>query len=270
MTQPVPPDDVTQPPEPVVDETLTPLEAAFYTLVLAALTSWLGSVANRILAPFRRLGQPVNPVALWAEQPKWDAEVKVMVNWLRDNAAPHGWDRFAEDNPTIDLGPLPSNDAFVAVHLAQVANHLVRIPEEVFDQVIAAVVDGHNEGENLEQIAERIEGILTVTGSENWPARARVISVTETNGAANSGWLAAAIHSEELTGQRLDKEWLASHDDRVRIAPDGGHLAADGQRRPLRQPFLVGGEPLMYPGDKSGSAWNVINCRCAATTTEAR
>lgn len=265
MTQPVPPEDVTQPPEPVVDETLTPLEAAFYALVLAALTAWLTSVLSRILAPFR-LGGAIDPSALWSLQPQWNAEVKILVSWLHDNAAPHGWDRFDEDNEVPGLGPLPSNDAFVAAHLAQVANYLVRIPEEVFDLVIADVVDGHNSGENLEEIAARIEDTLNITGSENWPARARVISVTEVNGAANSGWMAAAIHTEELTGQRLQKEWLASHDNHVR--PE--HRAADGQRRPLRQTFTVGGEPLMYPGDKSGSAWNVINCRCAATTTEAR
>jgi hypothetical protein len=27
-------------------------------------------------------------------------------------------------------------------------------------------------------------------------------------------------------------------------------------------PFLVGGEPLQFPGDPSGSTWNIINCRC--------
>lgn len=266
MTQPVPPEDVTQPPEPVADETLTPLEAAFYLLVLAALTAWLKSVLAKILAPLR-IGGSIDPSAIWSEQPRWNEEVKGLVSWLERNAATHGWGRFGDEADIPGLGPLPSNDAHVVAYLAQVANYLVRIPEEVFDLVIADIVDGHNEGENLEEIAARIEDTLNITGSENWPARARVISVTEVNGAANAGWMAAAIHGEELTGQRLEKEWLATMTDtHTRIE----HKAADGQRRPLRQPFLVGGELLMQPGDKSGSAWNVINCRCAATTTEAR
>jgi hypothetical protein len=32
---------------------------------------------------------------------------------------------------------------------------------------------------------------------------------------------------------------------------------------PIDEPFIVSGEELMYPGDPSGSAGNVINCRCA-------
>ena len=28
-------------------------------------------------------------------------------------------------------------------------------------------------------------------------------------------------------------------------------------------PFLVGGEQLLYPGDPAGSSENVINCRCS-------
>ena len=55
-----------------------------------------------------------------------------------------------------------------------------------------------------------------------------------------------------------EKEWLSTKDDRVRIE----HLEVDGQVVPIDEPFIVGGEELMYPGDASGSAGNVINCRC--------
>lgn len=259
MTQPVPPDDVAQPPEPVVDETLTPLEAAFYALVLAALTVWLSLVAARILRPF-------NLGAFWSTIPAWSAEVSKLVAWLRGNAAPHGWERFDEDNPDVDLPEFPSTDAFIVAHMARVANYLVRIPEEVYDAIVAEIADGQTDGDSIEEIAERIDNILRITGSENWPARARVISITEVNGSANAGWFAAALQTEEILGQRLNKEWLSASDTHVRPA----HRDADGQRQPLRQPFRVGGELLMYPGDKSGSPENVINCRCAATTTEAR
>ena len=54
------------------------------------------------------------------------------------------------------------------------------------------------------------------------------------------------------------KVWLTNISDRTRDS----HIDADGQKRPLSQPFNVDGEQLEYPGDPSGSAENTINCRC--------
>ena len=58
---------------------------------------------------------------------------------------------------------------------------------------------------------------------------------------------------------QLKKEWIASFDDRTRDA----HAQADGQIVMQSDPFLVGGEQLLYPGDPAGSSENVINCRCS-------
>ena len=56
--------------------------------------------------------------------------------------------------------------------------------------------------------------------------------------------------------------WNTVGDDRVRDAhADDG----EGQTVPAGQPFLVGGEELMYPGDPAGSDWNIMNCRCWTT-----
>ena len=41
-----------------------------------------------------------------------------------------------------------------------------------------------------------------------------------------------------------------------------GTVDADGQVRAIGDTFDVDGEQLAYPGDPSGSAGNVINCRC--------
>ena len=264
MTQPVPPDDVTQPPEPVVDETLTPLEETFYALVLAALTVWLAAVTLKILTPWRRFRQPPDLSSFWSTQPLWDAEVNKLVAWLNDNAAPHGWDRFDDEFPRVNLPQYPSTNAFVAAHLAQVKNYLVRIQDEVYNQIFAEVVDGHNDGDSLEEIAERIENVLRITGSENWPARARTISITEVNGSANAGWFAGALQTQEMLGIALNKEWLNSHDNNVRSEHRNVKTV------PLVEPFLVGGFPMMYPGVKTAPAHLVISCRCAVTTKEAR
>jgi hypothetical protein len=179
VTQPIPPTDTATPPEPVVVEELTPVEAAFYALVLAALGAWLAATAAKVLSPWNLYRLAPNPAALWSLIPDWTARVRVMATWLREEAAPEGWSRwFRERGGDLDI-PFPSTDAFIASHIAQVENYLVRIPEEVFNLVMADVVDGHNAGESFEDIAARIEDTLNLTGSENWPARARVIAVTE-------------------------------------------------------------------------------------------
>ena len=207
MTQPLPATDTTTPPEPVVVEELTPVEAAFYAIVLAALASWLTLVAAKVLSPFRLYGMAPTPDAIWSTVPAWAVETRKLVTWLKDHAAPVGWTRWFDSVPGTDM-PYPSTNAHIAAHLAMVENYLVRIPEEVFNLIIADVVDGHNAGESFEEIAARIERTLNVTGSENWPNRARVIAVTETNGVQNAGWYAAGLRTEELLGTRQWKQWL--------------------------------------------------------------
>jgi len=62
------------------------------------------------------------------------------------------------------------------------------------------------------------------------------------------------------------KEWLATPDRRTRPT----HLRAWADYSeggtpgpiPIDQPFIVGGEQLMFPGDPSGSCENVCQCRC--------
>lgn len=259
MTQPLP-------PEEPVDETLTPLEVAFAALVLAALASWLAAVSAAVLRPWRLFGLAPDPTALWGFVPQWTQAVKGLVAWLRDNAAPHGWEREDDEQPDVDLPVFPSSDSFVAAHLAAVANYLVRIPDEVYNLVFAEIADGHANGESLEQIAERVDRVLSVTASERWPRRARTIAVTEVVGASNAGWLAAAFQTEQILGTELEKEWIHSRDPQVRRE----HREAGGQRRRLREPFLVGGVPMMYPGDKSAPPELVIECRCSAATREPR
>jgi uncharacterized protein with gpF-like domain len=61
------------------------------------------------------------------------------------------------------------------------------------------------------------------------------------------------------------KYWLTARDNRVRE----DHVEA-GERYdidhpiPQDEPFIVGGEELMYPLDPRGSPGNTIRCRCIA------
>ena len=86
--------------------------------------------------------------------------------------------------------------------------------------------------------------------------RAARTAVTE---AENAGRQAAADELEKK-GVIMGKRWIATHDSRTRDE----HLEADGQIVENNKPFVVGGEELMFPGDKSlgASGWNLYNCRC--------
>jgi hypothetical protein len=85
--------------------------------------------------------------------------------------------------------------------------------------------------------------------------RAAKISRTEVHTGTNT-----AIHeSVRALGTIDEKEWLAAMDIRTRQE----HMDADGERVGMNEMYMMTGEPMRYPGDPAGSAWNVIHCRCA-------
>jgi hypothetical protein len=63
-----------------------------------------------------------------------------------------------------------------------------------------------------------------------------------------------------------EKTWITMGDNRVRKEKLGGHQAANGQRRRLKEPFIVQGQMLRHPGDTSLGATldNIIECRCVS------
>ena len=87
--------------------------------------------------------------------------------------------------------------------------------------------------------------------------RAMQISRTETVFASNTGRRAGAM----ATRLPIAKTWMTMDDPNVRH----DHAMVDGQTRELNQPFLVGGEFMMFPSDYTmgATAGNIINCRCA-------
>lgn len=89
--------------------------------------------------------------------------------------------------------------------------------------------------------------------------QSEMLARTDLNGLANGASVAAA----RVAGV-TQKTWLTAADERVREE----HMDANGQTVPAEQPFMVGGEQLMYPGDPSGSDENVINCRCTVIYAE--
>lgn len=112
-----------------------------------------------------------------------------------------------------------------------------------------SLIKGFIAGEGERDLAKRVEDIMTLSKRQ----RAGTIARTEIFGVVNRS------HHMTLVENGIErKEWLTARDERVRPA----HLDADGQVVETNQPFVVGGEHLMYPGDPNGSPGNTVNCRC--------
>jgi len=128
----------------------------------------------------------------------------------------------------------------------------------------SALAEGHDAGDSPAQLKARLVSAFTTDGSNLGPGRAERIARTEATRAWNAGQFAAG---QALTGpdRPLVKQWVTRNDERVRAE----HRDANGQLRLFDDPFTVGGEELLYPGDPRASADLTIQCRCIMRTATA-
>jgi hypothetical protein len=222
--------------------------------VWAALSEWLVITGRRVL----RNDAPPDLDAIWARVPAWREAVELILQGEIFKALGLAFARLLGSD--YDW----SQRVFMARYLAEVRNRLVRVPDEVYDLVAGAISQGVNLGEGIPELSRRVDEILSTSGSDRWPNRATVIARTETIGALNAGRTDAFHAVAEETGGRFEMVWLATLGTRTRPS----HRRADGQRVPLGSPFIVGGFPLMFPGDPTGPPQEVIQCRCSALLVE--
>ena len=134
-----------------------------------------------------------------------------------------------------------------------VRRKITSITDTTRARIVSIVDRGYQDGLGVAEIARGLRDAIPAMSQ----IRGALISRTEVHGAANFG---ADVAARE-TGLNLRKEWVAAADERTRE----DHAAAGGQTVGMDDAFDVGGESLMYPGDPSGSAENVINCRCSTS-----
>lgn len=212
-----------------------------------SLTSWLDR-----LRPAVTRGGGVDPSRVAEFQGPWTDAVNVEILPEIGGVLGDAWRR------VTDAGN-PRTDPYVAEYLNAAGNRLVRLPDEVYSLIVREVERGITEGLSLDTVTENVQTVLTSTGSEYWPNRARTVARTETMGAVNAGvFRAAELDAQERGDVAPFKRWISTEDKRTRPT----HVEADGQRTLLRSTFTVGGAQLLFPGDPSGPAAEVINCRC--------
>lgn len=135
---------------------------------------------------------------------------------------------------------------------AQQAENAASVPGRVKDK-IAAAIGGAGDDAGTAMLRGTVRTVIAASSPEMRDlAREKGYQAA---GVMNDAALAAA---DDTGDEELEKTWLATLDGATRAT----HWAADGQRVPKDGEFTVGGESLRYPGDPSGSAAEIANCRC--------
>jgi hypothetical protein len=124
----------------------------------------------------------------------------------------------------------------------------------------SAVMKAANSGEPIP--ADLVNKMVTAYKNRALRYRAETIARKETITSLHTAQEQAmqqAIGKGAVAANTVTYVWRTAHDNRVRDT----HRAMDGQVKKQGQPFITGGGALLlYPGDPSGPAEEVIGCRC--------
>lgn len=120
-------------------------------------------------------------------------------------------------------------------------------------KITSVVTSSIMQGKSIKGISDDLQRDIPTMNRTSAIRAAR----TAVTGAQNAGRLDSYIAAEQM-GIEMERVWIATLDNRTRH----DHAVADGQIVGVEEPFDVGGENLMFPGDPSGSGWNIYNCRC--------
>lgn len=190
---------------------------------------------------------------LAAIEEAWRAELLTTVDpaiaRVYEEGARDARELLAELAEAVPVTPVDQRALAAEVYLGEADNRLRGIGTDLWRTTRLELSTGLAAGEDIDQLARRVRGVLATTD-----VRARTIARTEVIGASNAGQLTQM----QASGLVAAKTWLATADSRTRLS----HRAASGQTVPLDGQFTVGGARLAHPGDPTGPADEVVNCRC--------
>jgi Phage Mu protein F like protein len=166
-------------------------------------------------------------------------------NFLPDVMTFFAADEDEEETITFDL----DDPAFLEQLEERFASYRL-LQDTTDDTVMDIILQGAINRLSIDTIAKQIED-----STDFKEARAYTTARTETlnaaRGANRHGWEQADVVDEH--------EWRTGGKN-IRSA----HRSANGQRKPMKEPFIISGHRLMYPGDSSmgAPADMIINCKC--------
>lgn len=222
-----------------------------------AFKSWLQTIETDVLRTIRE-SRP-NGAETSLQRGLFDSLSKVMdITRLEENAhkafggaikkairtgIDQATDVLSKAGVTIDAGKIAE------MAKAQVTRLAGLITKTTRDDVLNKVKRLAEQGLTAVEIASAIKDTFTGYKEE----RAKTVAITETTLAANTG----ALSVFEAAGVER-KQWVTQLDGRVRET----HSKAHGQKRDMRDKFVVGGYEISYPGDPEAPGSETVNCRC--------
>jgi HK97 family phage portal protein len=182
------------------------------------------------------------------ELARWIREFRVVMRPIyRDIIAAAGQDGLAQTGVGMAFDVL--DPRVVRFMERQIQRFAEEVNQTTWDALRVSLGESIAAGEDVLKAADRVNTIMGDRIRSSAEAIARTEVGTAVNGGQEEGWRQSGV----VGGKR----WLSAIDDRTR--PD--HVAAHDQAVAMDEPFTVGGEQGMYPGDFP-SARNVVNCRC--------
>lgn len=140
--------------------------------------------------------------------------------------------------------------AYLAILSATRVTRVSRSVKKQLRETLSHVTDNPN----FKNMSERKQAQVIQRRVKRFSiARAARIARTEVHVAANSA-------TNEIASRHGMKKKVWASAQQARTRPT--HAAANGQEVGMDEDFTVGGYPLKHPGDPSGPAKEVINCRC--------
>lgn len=224
-----------------------------------ATSSWLASAAGVTVA-----FDVANPRALaWLEQQRFDlveaitAEQREVLRQALLDGSRRGL------NPRQQAAALGDSLGLTRQQQAAVANYR-RLLEQGSKRALARRLHDDKVTDVRNLTPRQIDRLVASYRARMVRYRAEVVARTEALRAVNSG-VSEMFRQAEDTGliEELSQKWHTARDARVR----GHHRSMHGQIREIGEPFISGqGNRLLYPGDPSAPASDVVQCRCVVLT----
>ena len=124
--------------------------------------------------------------------------------------------------------------------------------------VNSAVAKGIIKGDSIPKIAARLKDVVGMNEVASVREARTIVTSVENQARMDTA------HEAQEKGVIMKKVWYCTHDSRTRdwhVQADRDYHA-DSKAIDIDEPFVVGGEDMMYPGDPNGSPENVYICRC--------
>ena len=140
-----------------------------------------------------------------------------------------------------------------------------------FADIVKLMESRIEQGLTTVEAAREVHKIIGSNRFYRWQALR--IARTESTAAANF----SATQAGEVSGFVMEKEWISATDSRTRRKPPNefDHIHMNGKRVGLDEKFTLRSskgkvDKMEYPGDPSGSAADVVNCRCTVAVVPKR